>query len=70
MTILRNPLVSAGMGLILSIAVGLFMFWRTAGVLVIEAIEAQAKVRADSLPKKEKGWDFWTIEIEKPIPKS
>lgn len=64
MTTLRNPLVSAGMGLILSIAVGLFMFWRTAGVLVIEAIEAQAKVAADSLPKKEKGWDFWTIEIE------
>jgi flagellar motility protein MotE (MotC chaperone) len=64
MTTLRNPLVTAGMGLILSLGVGLFMFWRTAGVLVIEAIENQAAARAAAQPKKEKGWDFWTIEIE------
>ena len=64
MTTLRNPLVTAGMGLILSLGVGLFMFWRTAGVLVTQAIEAQATARDAALPKKEKGWDFWTIEIE------
>ena len=64
MTTLRNPLVTAGMGLILSLGVGLFMFWRTASVLVTQAIEAQAAAREAALPKKEKGWDFWTIEIE------
>src|SRR5688572_10044809 len=64
MTTLRNPFVTAGMGLILSLGVGLYLFWRTAGVLVTEAIEVQAKAHAASLPKKEKGWDFWTIEIE------
>ena len=64
MTTLRNPFVTAGMGLILSLAVGLFMFWRTAGVLAVEAVNARAKALAESQPKKEKGWDFWTIEIE------
>jgi len=64
MTTLRNPFVTAGMGLILSLAVGLFMFWRTAGVLVVEAMNARAQALAESHPKKEKGWDFWTIEIE------
>ena len=64
MTTLRNPFVTAGMGLILSLAIGLFMFWRTAGVLVVEAVNARAKALAESQPKKEKGWDFWTIEIE------
>jgi flagellar motility protein MotE (MotC chaperone) len=61
---LRNPFVTAGMGLILSLGVGLFLFWRSAGVLVTQAIEIQAKALAESQPKKEKGWDFWTIEIE------
>jgi flagellar motility protein MotE (MotC chaperone) len=64
MTTLRNPFVTAGMGLILSLGIGLFLFWRTASVLVTQAIEIQAKARADAQPKKEKGWDFWTIEIE------
>jgi len=64
MTTLRNPFVTAGMGLILSLAVGLFLFWRAAGTLVVHAIELQAKAKAAAQPKKEKGWDFWTIEIE------
>jgi flagellar motility protein MotE (MotC chaperone) len=64
MTTLRNPFVTAGMGLILSLAVGLFMFWRTAGHLVTQAIDLRAKALAEAMPKKEKGWDFWTIEIE------
>jgi flagellar motility protein MotE (MotC chaperone) len=61
---LRNPFVTAGLGLILSLGVGLFLFWRSAGVLVTQAIEIHAKALAESQPKKEKGWDFWTIEIE------
>ena len=64
MTTLRNPFVTAGVGLILSLAVGLFLFWRAAGTLVVNAIEVRAKAKAAAQPKKEKGWDFWTIEIE------
>ena len=64
MTTLRNPLVTAGMGLILSLGVGLYMFWLTAGLLDTQAIEAQATARDSALPKKEKGWEYWTIEIE------
>jgi len=64
MTTLRNPFVTAGMGLLLSLGVGLFTFWRVAGVLVHNAMELRAKAQAAAQPKKEKGWDFWTIEIE------
>jgi flagellar motility protein MotE (MotC chaperone) len=64
MTTLRNPFVSAAAGLILSLAVGLFLFWRAAATLVVQAVELRAKTKTAALPKKEKGWDFWTIEIE------
>jgi flagellar motility protein MotE (MotC chaperone) len=64
MTTLRNPFVTAGMGLLFSLAVGLFLFWRAAGTLVVQAIQLQAEAQASAKPKKEKGWDFWTIEIE------
>jgi flagellar motility protein MotE (MotC chaperone) len=64
MTLLRNPMVAAGASLFLSLAVGVFTFWRSAGVLVLQAIETRAKAVAAAAPKKEKGWDFWTIEIE------
>src|SRR5688572_10062011 len=64
MTTLRNPFVTAGIGLVLSLAIGLLVFWQAAGKLVVEAIELHAKAKAAAAPKKEKGWDFWTIEIE------
>lgn len=64
MTTLRNPIVTAGAGLILSLLLGIFTFWRAAAVLVTQSIELRAKAAAAAAPKKEKGWDFWTIEIE------
>jgi len=64
MTTIRNPFVAASMGLILSLAVGLFSFWRVAATVVTATIEQRAKAKAAAQPKKEKGWDFWTIEIE------
>ena len=63
MTALRNPFVAAALALLLSVGVGLFMFWRAAMPLLAAAINARLKTVAD-LPKKEKNWDFWTIEIE------
>lgn len=64
MTALRNPFVTVTASLVLAVAVGVFTFWRAATVLVLEAIELRQKAAADAAPKKEKGWDFWTIEIE------
>lgn len=63
MTALRNPFLSATLGLLLSVAVGLAMFWRAALPLLSGAINTRLKAAA-ALPRKERGWDFWTIEIE------
>lgn len=63
MSLLRNPIVVALAGLLLAVAVGVFMFWRAGSVLLARAIELREKAAA-AAPKKEKGWDFWTIEIE------
>lgn len=61
--VLRNPIVTSTAGLLLSVAVGVFTFWSAAEPIVagIAALRAEA---AAAIPKKEKGWDFWTIEIE------
>jgi len=63
MTALRSPFVAAAIALLLSVSVGLFMFWRAAMPLLTVAINARLKAVAQ-VPKKEKNWDFWTIEVE------
>ena len=63
MTALRSPFVAAAIALLLSIGVGLFMFWRAAMPLLAVAINVRLKAVAQ-IPKKEKNWDFWTIEVE------
>jgi flagellar motility protein MotE (MotC chaperone) len=63
-TLLRNPFVTAATGLLLSVAVGVYLFWRTAQPIVVQIMAQRAKAAAAAAPKKEKGWDFWTIEIE------
>ncbi len=62
--LLRNPLVTAPVALVLALAVGFASFWRAAAPLLEQALLARAKAAATTKPKKEKGWDFWTIEIE------
>lgn len=64
MSLLRNPLLIAAAALLLSLAVGLATFWRAAVILVHQATEQREKAVEAAAPKKEKGWDFWTIEIE------
>lgn len=61
--VLRNPIVTSAAGLVVSVAVGVFTFWSAAEPIVagIAALRAETAAAA---PKKEKGWDFWTIEIE------
>ena len=64
MTALRNPLVTAAAALVLALAVGLYSFWRAAAPVFEQALALRAKAAAAAKPKKEKGWDFWTIEID------
>jgi flagellar motility protein MotE (MotC chaperone) len=64
MSLLRNPFVLAAAGLILSLAVGVFTFWQAGLILVRQTMDLREKQAAEAAPKKEKGWDFWTIEIE------
>ena len=62
---LSPPLVGAALSLGLSVGVGVFLCVRTLGPL----LEAAAAAAVAHVPKevaelKQKGWDFWTIEIE------
>ena len=63
MTLLRSPYVTAAFAVLLSAAVGLFSLQRAAAPIIAQVIEARAQVEA-AKPTKERGWDFWTIEIE------
>jgi hypothetical protein len=58
----KSPAVAAAVGILLSVAVGVAMAVRLLGPMMN---------RPDALPKnpvtpelKERGWDFWTIEID------
>ena len=59
---LTSPVVTGIVGLLLSLAIGLTMTWRTLNTLVDQAIIQRAQKHPNELKKK--GWDFWTIEIE------
>jgi flagellar motility protein MotE (MotC chaperone) len=58
----QNPVVAGAIGLVLSLAVGLGVSWRTLNRVVEQALIAKAQQQPN--PMKKKGWDFWTIEIE------
>jgi flagellar motility protein MotE (MotC chaperone) len=62
-TTLRNPFVTAAAGLVLAVGVGVFTFWSAAQPIVANIMATRAAAAAEA-PAKEKGWDFWTIEIE------
>jgi flagellar motility protein MotE (MotC chaperone) len=62
-TKLQNPITVATFSILLSVAMGVALTWRTLSTAVAQAAAARpAKVVASDL--KEKGWDFWTIEME------
>lgn len=56
-----NPLVSAVLGVLLSVAVGLSLSWRTLNVLVDQTIQQRLHREPTELQKK--GWDFWTVAM-------
>ncbi|PTX90901.1 hypothetical protein [Opitutus sp. ER46] len=62
MTRILNPVVTSVLGVLLSIAVGLGVSWRTLNAVVDQAIYQRDHKPPSEMKKK--GWDFWTIEIE------
>lgn len=59
---LQNPLVAAAFSLALSVGLGVALCARMIGPLLQQAVAARAPKEPTEL--KQKGWDFWTIEIE------
>jgi flagellar motility protein MotE (MotC chaperone) len=59
---LQHPVTVAILGLFLSIGVGIAASWRSLNAIVAQAMVPRPKQEVVEL--KQKGWDFWTIEIE------
>lgn len=58
---LQSPLLAATIAIGASGAIGVVICWRASGPIVKDLLAKRAKSVED---KREKGWDFWTIEIE------
>lgn len=58
---LQNPLWAGIVGALVSVALGVSVCWRAAAPVLAEALAKRQPAPAEG---KEKGWDFWTIEIE------
>jgi flagellar motility protein MotE (MotC chaperone) len=58
---LKSPVAAIAFSMLLSMGMGVYLCIQAAGPM----IEMVAKARAKLVPKKDdKGWDFWTIEME------
>ena len=61
---ISKPLIGAVLGLLLGCGTGLFTFWRVAQVALDHAIKLVPHKDALAGEERERGWNFWTIEIE------
>ena len=61
--LLSLPVLTLLAGLLSGIGTGVVVTWRAGGPLLAAAIAARKKAQ-ENKPAREKGWDFWTIEIE------
>lgn len=59
---LQNPNLAAGLSVMISVALGVAVSWRTLRAITEQALSAPAAPETAEL--KRKGWDFWTIEME------
>lgn len=59
---LQNPIVVAGLGVAISVGMGVALSWRTLSTIATK-VEAPKPTHAPEELRR-KGWDFWTIEIE------
>lgn len=61
-TKLQNPSVAAGLSVMISVAIGVAVSWRTLQTITTQALQVHVTPETEEL--KRKGWDFWTIEID------
>jgi flagellar motility protein MotE (MotC chaperone) len=61
---LTSPLVAAILGLVLGLGTGLFTFYRAAQVAFDRAVSLAPHKDKLINEERERGWNFWTIEIE------
>jgi len=61
---LANPVVAAVLAVILGMGTGLFTFYRASQVALAHAISLVPHKDIVGEEQRERGWNFWTIEIE------
>lgn len=61
---LASPLVAVILGLVLGLGTGLFTFYRAAQVVFDRAVSLAPHKDKLIHEERERGWNFWTIEIE------
>ncbi|MBL9201924.1 MAG: hypothetical protein JNL39_15545 [Opitutaceae bacterium] len=63
---LQHPATAAALGLLLSVGVGVGSVWPALSKMLEQAAVAAASAVPAPLPVefKQKGWDFWTVEVE------
>lgn len=63
---LINPVTVTALSIVLSVGLGAAMSWRVMEPLLVKAANAAAAKQptAETSELRQKGWDFWTIEIE------
>jgi len=61
---LASPMVVAVLGLVFGLGIGLFTFYRAAGIALDHAMKLVPHKDKLINEERERGWNFWTIEIE------
>ncbi len=64
MRFLTHPLLAAVLGLAAGLGTGLYSFWRAAEVALDHAVRLVPNQDALANGERQRGWNFWTIEIE------
>lgn len=59
-----SPLIAAVLGVVLGLGTGVYTFWRASNVVMDHAVNLAPRAVKQVAEEKERGWDFWTIEIE------
>lgn len=62
---LASPALVSALALLAGVAAGVFPLWKAADALVAAALAARPPDESAAIvEEKQKGWDFWTIEID------
>lgn len=61
---LTNPYLASVLGLVLGVGTGLYSLWTAADVALEHAIRLVPHKDALGGEERQRGWNFWTIEIE------